>query len=346
MLIHYPDYGIPPGGLHWLFPLPFGINLVTLLHILAGGYGFYMLIKQWGYSEYLAILGAGSFLLLPKTYAHFAAGHITYLYAFTLTPWLMLLGSRKIRKDWFWEIILIAGMILADVRWVPFGIAAWVVAISQRAPLPSPMVHNIVKSAIKKIGVVIAAISLSAVLIIPFTQFASLSTRSLMTPGENLIYSLPFNKLLNIIFPSYGGSAEWMVYCGAGLFLLACISLINIKSRRIWINWIALDIVHPVVAGIKHPGTTNPGRVAWDQHAAGASQSDVPGEHPADLFGHRWAKPYHSDGKSTKKTHPIDLHGGRIIFDPHHWRNSEDVWFTSRQLHPWNHRSADHLGTH
>jgi hypothetical protein len=229
----------PPGWIALAFPLPFGINVVIMLHILLGGIGFYKLIRQWGYSEYLAVLGAGSFLLLPKTYAHFAAGHITYLYAFTLTPWLILLGCRKRKKDWFWEIILIAGMILADVRWVPFGIAAWIFAMLQREPSSLPKVNNKVKSAIKKIGVVIAAVCMSAILLIPFIRYTSLSTRSLMKPGENLIYSLPYNKLLNIIFPSYGGSAEWMVYCGAGLFLLACVTLINLKSRRIWMSWTA-----------------------------------------------------------------------------------------------------------
>ena len=57
-----------------------------------------------------------------RTFAHFAAGHVSLCFAYSLTPWLMVAEVRA-EKDNRWQWTLVTGVflgmiILADVRWV------------------------------------------------------------------------------------------------------------------------------------------------------------------------------------------------------------------------------------
>ena len=110
----------PPGWFALLFSLPFGINLITALHIGAGAIGFFKFLKKLSVRREIAFIFGLCFALLPKIYAHYGAGHITYLYAVCLTPWLMWSeANRPEGKSYFSKtnIILSALIILADMRW-------------------------------------------------------------------------------------------------------------------------------------------------------------------------------------------------------------------------------------
>ncbi len=96
----YPFAGDPLSGLWYppswfalLFPLPFGLNLVLYLHIAFGSICLYFLLKKLSVSYAVALIIAVAFSLLPKTYAHYGAGHITFLFAVYLTPALLLAES-------------------------------------------------------------------------------------------------------------------------------------------------------------------------------------------------------------------------------------------------------------
>ena len=118
----------PPGWLALFFPLPLGINLVTALHIGAGAIGLFQLLKKLSVRWEIAFIFGVCFALLPKIYAHYGAGHITYLYAVCLTPLLMWSeSSRPEGKTYFSKtnIILSALIVLADMRWFPFALIAW-----------------------------------------------------------------------------------------------------------------------------------------------------------------------------------------------------------------------------
>ncbi|MBE0697990.1 MAG: hypothetical protein IH586_13790, partial [Anaerolineaceae bacterium] len=121
--LHYP-----PGWLALLFPLPLGFNLVLLLHILFGGIGTYCLLRKEGAAQPAALLGALAFESLPKVYAHLAAGHMTILYAFCWTPWLLFVEGHAWRRKILGYLVpgAVLGIIaLADIRWAAYAGFLW-----------------------------------------------------------------------------------------------------------------------------------------------------------------------------------------------------------------------------
>ena len=70
------------------------------------------------------------------------------------------------------------------------------------------------------------------------TSSSSLSTRALIQPAENLVFSLPPAHLLGLLAPQFGGNAEWVLYAG----ILPVLMLIRVVTdpdlRRTQIFWI------------------------------------------------------------------------------------------------------------
>jgi hypothetical protein len=85
----------PPGWLLLLLPLPLGINLLVMLHLLWGGVGVFVLLRKRELDVLPAAAGAVAFELMPKVFAHFGAGHITLLFAVAWTPWLLLVEEHR-----------------------------------------------------------------------------------------------------------------------------------------------------------------------------------------------------------------------------------------------------------
>ena len=86
-----------PGWLTIFLPIPFAFNLLILLHLLLGGIGMYLFLRCEKIGILAAIVGAVSFELMPKIYAHYAAGHVTLIYALCWTPWLLIAEKNRIR---------------------------------------------------------------------------------------------------------------------------------------------------------------------------------------------------------------------------------------------------------
>ena len=231
----------PPGWLALLFPLPLGINLVTALHIGAGAIGLFLLLKKLSVRWEIAFIFGVCFALLPKIYAHYGAGHITYLYAVCLTPLLMWSEScRPEGKTYLSKtnIILSALIVLADMRWFPFALIAWwcIAAItrmeysSNRGVTKSETFQEF-RRILSRVSIeVIISLLIAAPLLLPFFEFLLRSTRIHITGGENLIYSLPPGRLLGLLIPAEGGFPEWIIYPGIGIIFLVILSL----STRKW----------------------------------------------------------------------------------------------------------------
>src|SRR6266498_1986113 len=64
----------PPGWLALLFPQPFGLNLIIVLHLIWGGVGMYFMLRELKISERAALLGALTFEAMPKIQSHIGAG--------------------------------------------------------------------------------------------------------------------------------------------------------------------------------------------------------------------------------------------------------------------------------
>jgi hypothetical protein len=222
----------PPGWFALLFPLPFGFNLVILLHLLWGGLGMYCLLRAEGLSCQASLLGALSFEAMPKIFAHYGAGHLTLLYALPWTPWLLwaareriiVLGRRFLHSD----ALILALIFLADVRWSLYAGALWFAYNLLHKPQ-----GNTIKSCLSKIILqILMAAFLAAPLAIPLIEFARLSSRAQMQPEEVLTYSLPASRLLGLFFPDFGGFHEYVLYVGQLILLLSILALLWKTTRN------------------------------------------------------------------------------------------------------------------
>ncbi len=223
----------PPGWLAMLFPQPFGLNLLVILHIFLGGYGLYQYLKQVGLPSNLSLFGGICFTLLPKLYAHFGAGHVTYLFAVCLTPWLLYATVRSGKRLWIWQALIVAAMILADVRWIPYGILLWIAAeYHVFTSIGADQAKSVLGVAIRMGKSLLGGLLLASPLLFPFLQFVALSTRSQLTAADNLTLSLPVERILTLIFPTLGGSPEWMIFTGSGLTLLGIIGIISANHKK------------------------------------------------------------------------------------------------------------------
>ena len=239
--IHYP-----PGWLALLFPLPLGINLVAALHLVWGAYGMYRWLKAEGIQSSVAGLSALAFGLLPKLIWHFAAGHLMLTYAISWTPWLLLADKRFHDSPKIWSNLwrspgVVLGLVtLADPRWAFYGGLIWFVYLIKLRLSSLKTFQGIILVALHVISQVILAVAVAAALLLPFVQYVSLSTRTLMTPQEVLEHSLPFSGLVNLFFPTTGGDLEWIAYPGAISLALFVAGLANRSLRKRSLIWMIL----------------------------------------------------------------------------------------------------------
>jgi hypothetical protein len=234
----------PPGWLAMILPLPFGFNLLVLLHLLWGGIGLYLLLVSEGLEHRPALFGAIAFVTMPKLFSHFGAGHLTLLYAIPWTPWLLWAGS-EVRKNRVKRIPWLEGAILAliffaDVRWSIFAGVLWVAyRFAHSHKRGEEKLHL---KALSPVAALVGQASLAGLLIAPLAlslaQFVFYTNRSQMTAGEVFSYSLPFVRLLGYLFPDFGGFHEWMLYVSAAVLLLTLILLTTGGSNKGYKFWI------------------------------------------------------------------------------------------------------------
>ena len=253
ILAGYPFFANPLSGLWYLpgwfaniFPSALAFNLLFLFHIIAGALGVYVLIRDSDYPVELAVMGGIAFEMMPKLWAHFAQGHVTLIYAFCLTPWLIVASRKSISlkpryQYWLIQGMVIAGIIIADPRWTMYALLIW--AIDSLFTFRKKIQKSDASTG-KMIGhflvPVTVGILLSAVLILPMMQYAELSTRSLMTLQDNLAFSLPILKLPLILFSSFGITAEWVFYLGGLGVISLSMALMNREIRNRSASWLIL----------------------------------------------------------------------------------------------------------
>ncbi len=205
----------PPQWLALLLPLPFGLNLVAMLHMIFGGVGMYWLMRQEGVGRAAALMGAVAFEAMPKLATHWAAGHLTLVYAVSWTPWLLLAERKTRREGSFWQLlpgVVLGAIALADPRWlIPAGLL-WIGYrfLSEK--------WQGWKTLAMKLGWTAAcgilAAGLAASLLLPLLEYSRLSTRNSMGTEDVLAYSLPPERLLGLVIPDSGSSVEGVVYPG------------------------------------------------------------------------------------------------------------------------------------
>jgi hypothetical protein len=76
------------------------------------------------------------------------------------------------------------------------------------------------------------------VLILPLTEYAGLSTRSLMETADIGTLSLPAARLLGLLIPEMGGTAEWVIYSGSMVFGLGLLALfLKHDNSKVYFWW-------------------------------------------------------------------------------------------------------------
>ncbi len=266
ILAGYPFFANPLAGLFYLpgwitniAPYPVAFNGLFLAHIFAGSLAIYLTLRDEGFPTVIALLGGITFELMPKIWAHFSQGHISLVYAVCLTPWLLFVTGRAFKSNRksiyrFLPAFIIAGVILADPRWLPYALVVWVAFFFYRSKTQSKIYQNDKKPwIIFYLSQLVLGLLLSAVLILPMVEYTQLSTRSLLTLEDNLAFSLPISKIALILFPSTGITAEWVFYLGGiGIIsLIICAIDPGIRKRSsVWLLLFTSGIILAISGSI------------------------------------------------------------------------------------------------
>jgi hypothetical protein len=249
--LHYP-----PGWIALLFPQPFGLNLVMLLHLAAGGAGMYFFLRGEGQERLPAGLGGLAFEAMPKLWAHLGAGHVTLVYAVCWTPWLLLAECRS--RGQVWRPAAVLGLIaLADVRWAVLAGILWLfyalkIAYSDKR---ESLAARAVAWTMRMAAGGLLSILLAAALLVPLAEAAQLSTRAGLSAQDNLAYSLAPGQLLGLLAPAMGGTPEYTLYAGGVVLALALLGLGLAEARRRAGFWYGVGLAALVIAlGAHLPG--------------------------------------------------------------------------------------------
>ena len=271
ILSGYPFTANPLSGVWYLptwlaviLPSPWGINLLVLLHLVFGGVGLYKFQKRQGLGFWPAALSALSFPLMPKLFSHYAAGHITLVFAVSWTPWLFLaeINREKCLGGNIKSILpgIILGLIfLADPRWTVYAGGFWFFysaylhffedhpRVSDKNIAATDVIYHD-KGWLPKAGAqVLVALWVALPLLMPLFQYSSLSTRDLMTPTDNLTLSLEIFRLLGLVVPDMAGYAEHMIYFGSVSMVFFVWTVIHPRARasnRFWIIVFFLSVFY------------------------------------------------------------------------------------------------------
>jgi len=303
ILCGYPFAANPLSGIwylpNWLaviLPLPFGINLLVIAHLIWGGIGVFRLLKGEGLSDVAALFGGLAFELMPKLLAHYGAGHISLIMTVSWTPWLIVNAQRitgqksgssivnhSLVKNVCFSAFGLSSILLADIRWIMFAGLLWVsylamlwltrnsrMEITGNGNLKNRIhdMRNLMGIIIISIGI---ALGLTAPFLLPFLEYVRLSTRSLLTAADNLIFSLPPAKMMGLIFPPFGDYYEWIVYPGIMVSILTGVCWTIKNHSKYEIFWSVVFIITLVFAlGSYLPGSS------WIAGIPGISLTRVP----------------------------------------------------------------------
>ncbi len=133
--------------------------------------------------------------------------------------------------------IFMTAIILADVRWSAYAgmlLFGYCIAANWTARYPGPVrrVNAFLSAILQTAGWIALAVMLAAPLLVPMVEYTLRSTRASMQLSDAMIYSLPIERLLGLLFPDFGGFQEFILYSGVFVLALSFLSLICRSSRR------------------------------------------------------------------------------------------------------------------
>jgi hypothetical protein len=218
---------------NWLLFLPIvslavGFNLLLWVHLAWAGLGMYTFLRSSGVGAGAAMVGAAALAGTPRLIAHLGAGHVSWVFAFAWTPWLLLailrLGKRPTALRGATVGACLGLIFLADGRWAFYAgmLAAGYMAVSVFGGRGRAETRNLA-TAMAALGLVGALIAAGQA--IPLAEFLRFSGRAALTLDEAAVYSLPPRYLMGLLIPDLGGLHEWMTYVGVITLLLAVLGV-------------------------------------------------------------------------------------------------------------------------
>jgi hypothetical protein len=251
ILSGFPNIANPLSGLwypgNWLtilFPLPLGSHLVTIIHLLSGGIGMYLYLRQRGSIPYAAFIGALAFELMPKLFVHYAAGHISLVQAITWTPWILLFQQKRFGlsiqspRFWYQTAIFYGLILLCDLRWVFYMVmidGAFFLMMLRQVKLGGYRLMLLHLAG--WCSQIIVGMFLSAIFLLPFYEYLTLTDRIHLSADDISSYGLPIAKLMGFIIPDMGGYAEYMIYPGL-LIWVSFLGTFSIRALRKKLGWL------------------------------------------------------------------------------------------------------------
>lgn len=227
----------PPGWLAYAFPVPAGLLLAVALHLFLGTLGTMVALRDTVRNPWLAGAWATVWILLPKTAATVAAGHVTLLYSLAWLPWT-LAAHRACRGG---LMALTLGLAtLADPRGGLLTAMALVVVTLVRRKGKRDLV----------LALVLAG-GVAAALLVPLARFA------LMTPREHnrsLDYVWNPPTALGFLLPGFlSPDPEATVYLPWAVALPALAVLLprrNPENAALAATGVVLSLVQPVLVRV------------------------------------------------------------------------------------------------
>ncbi len=237
----YPFSANPLSGLAYiwgwiaiLFRLPTGINIIFILHLLSAAIGVYLFLREEGRSMAAALFGSFAFILSSKIYAHFAAGHLSLLFAIFWTPWIFYftkkIDSGNVRIYRLLSGIVLGFIITADPRWsIPLGLL-WLAYVVKQESTFNTKLRTLTITCLT--GVIT-----SSAMWLPLIELVKYSSRTSLSMSERSVYALTLSNLFAFFIPDSAGFAEWVVYPSAIVVLVVILGLFLYKensSIRFW----------------------------------------------------------------------------------------------------------------
>ena len=216
-----------------LLPYPQAFNYFIVIHIFLAGLFTYILMREWGHSEYASFLSAVVFMF--SGYMISVINLLASLASVVWLPLVILFYERAVKKDWVKNSV-ITGIFMALMFLGGEPIVLYItffILILMAGLRPKPMTLAIA-----------VFLGLASFQIIPFLEFLKHTSRNLMDFNEASMWSMPAYALSELFFPylsesdyiykDYWTRQSWLVvyYMSIVTVIFALISLKFDATKR------------------------------------------------------------------------------------------------------------------